>query len=349
MATLLHRGLGTLCALLAGAALQACAGPAVAPEGPDAGTGDAGPDAGADGGPDGGTDGGPTTLQRLQAAKATAEQNSLCTAIAPFYWEVGDKTGTLAFGTAGGTAPTSVTPMLIASSSKWVFAAYMLELRQGTLGADEQRFLHFQSGYTSFDNCSGATTVEACLASGTNGDLTAANLDKFHYGGGHLQKLATLSGLGPDNNAALTTEYKRLLGSELALGFATPQLAGGMYLAPFTYAGFLRKVLGGSLRLRDHLGEGPVCTLPAACASAVYSPWPEAVHYAVGHWVEDAPTVGDGAFSSPGAFGFYPWIDSKKEYYGLLARQDTTSKLAYFDSVKCGRLVRKAWLTGVTQ
>jgi len=30
--------------------------------------------------------------------------------------------------------------------------------------------------------------------------------------------------------------------------------------------------------------------------------------------------VGDGAFSSPGAFGFYPWIDRTKTNYGVLAR-----------------------------
>ena len=334
--------------LLVTGLLAACAGPSIAPENPDAGR-DAGADGGTDGGSGGGADGGPTNLQRLTAARTTAESNSLCTAIAPFYWEIGDKSATLAFGTAGGTAPTSVTPMYIASASKWVFAAWMLELRAGSLSADEQRFLHFQSGYTNFDSCSGTTTVQACLDSGTNGAQTAADVGRFSYGGGHIQKLAALSGLGPADDTALTGEYQRLLGTELALGFATPQLAGGMRLAPFTYAALLRKVLAGTLKLKDHLGEGPVCTLPSACPSAAYSPWPEAVHYAVGHWVEDAPGIGDGAFSSPGAFGFYPWIDAGKVYYGVLARQDLTDKLAYFASVQCGRLVRKAWLTGIAQ
>ena len=40
--------------------------------------------------------------------------------------------------------------------------------------------------------------------------------------------------------------------------------------------------------------------------------------------MEDDPAVhGDGAFSSPGAFGFYPWIDSSKSYYGIISRQQT--------------------------
>ena len=34
--------------------------------------------------------------------------------------------------------------------------------------------------------------------------------------------------------------------------------------------------------------------------------------------------AGDGAFSSPGLFGFYPWIDAGKTYYGVLARYDPT-------------------------
>jgi len=28
--------------------------------------------------------------------------------------------------------------------------------------------------------------------------------------------------------------------------------------------------------------------------------------YAIGYWVEDDATYGDGAFSSAGSFGFYP-------------------------------------------
>ena len=61
--------------------------------------------------------------------------------------------------------------------------------------------------------------------------------------------------------------------------------------------------------------------------------------------MEDDPVVGDGAFSSPGAFGFYPWIDASKTYYGVLARQGAAG--TGVDSVNCGRLIRKAWVTGV--
>lgn len=57
--------------------------------------------------------------------------------------------------------------------------------------------------------------------------------------------------------------------------------------------------------------------------------------------------MGDGAFSSPGAFGFYPWIDAGKTTYGVLARSESAGN--GIDSVDCGRLVRKAWVTAVAR
>lgn len=87
---------------------------------------------------------------------------------------------------------------------------------------------------------------------------------------------------------------------------------------------------------------------------AHYSPSPLAWHYSYGHWVEDEPTTGDGAFSSPGKFGFYPWIDASKTYYGVVAREDVTPGTSvqtapYYQSVLCGRAIRKAFVTGVPQ
>ena len=98
------------------------------------------------------------------------------------------------------------------------------------------------------------------------------------------------------------------------------------------------------------LGTSAVCTNPATCADALFTPIPstESWHYSIGHWVEDDPAVGDGAFSSAGAFGFYPWIDSTKTWYGVLARVLPAQEEGYA-SAQCGRLIRKAWVTGVTQ
>ena len=114
------------------------------------------------------------------------------------------------------------------------------------------------------------------------------------------------------------------------------------------YAKVLRKMLSGELLMGSMLGSHPVCTNPITCPAAVLAPLPpaESWHYSIGHWVEDDPAVGDGAFSSGGAFGFYPWIDASRTYYGLIARVAVGGAL---DSVYCGRLIRKAWLTGSPQ
>lgn len=70
--------------------------------------------------------------------------------------------------------------------------------------------------------------------------------------------------------------------------------------------------------------------------------------YSIGHWVDTDARVGDGAFSSTGAFGFHPWIDANKTTYGVIARR-TSEPGTGFDSAICGRLLRKAWATGVAQ
>jgi hypothetical protein len=298
---------------------------------------------------------GPDTAQRSQAASATAASSSnACAAILPFYWEIGDAGGRLA-GASVNTAASSTTydassPLNIASASKWLYAAYVVERRVGALTAEDIRFLNFQSGYTSFIACSPGQTVDACLATSTNGDYTAANDGKFFYGGGHMQKHASLIGLGALGSAALASEIRVQLGTDIVLGYVQPQPAGGVRTTPDDYARFLRKLLGGTLKMGAALGSHPVCTNPLTCASAVSTPVPptESWHYSVGHWVEDDPAVGDGAFSSAGAFGFYPWVDASRQHYGIVARQ--VSQLgAGFDSAFCGRLIRKAWLSGVAQ
>jgi hypothetical protein len=115
-------------------------------------------------------------------------------------------------------------------------------------------------------------------------------------------------------------------------------------------------VLEGQLQIAKLLGAHAVCTNPRTCpdgASRTPSPTNESWHYSIGHWVEDDPALGDGAFSSAGAFGFYPWISSDKQFYGIVARRGnlglfsgSASERPGMQSVACGRLIRAAWLDG---
>ncbi len=293
-----------------------------------------------------------TNQQRSQAAAATAQGNALCTAVRPFYWEIGDRTGALASGSVasgtGGPSYSATSVLSIASASKWLYGIYVLERRGGMLTPDDYKYLNFQSGYTSFDQCLRDQTIAECEAYENNDVYTAATDGKFFYNGGHMERHAALLGLGPMDNALLAAELQSKLGADVALAYSQPQLAGGVYMTPSAYAIVLRRVLSGQYRMASALGTHSVCTNPRTCAAAVFTPIPlaESWHYSVGHWVEDDPAVGDGAFSSPGAFGFYPWIDATRTWYGIVARAAQAGAL---DSVDCGRVVRKAWITGQAQ
>ena len=181
--------------------------------------------------------------------------------------------------------------------------------------------------------------------------LTPANIGRFAYDGGHMQKHASLvspgMGLGAMGNAALAAEIRRVLGTDIGIEYTQPQLAGGIRTSAADYAIFLRKILAGQLRISALLGSNATCTNPATCPTAVNSPIGGSLswHYSIGHWVEDDPASGDGSFSSAGAFGFYPWINADKTLYGIVARLSVAG--GGEASALCGVRIRKAWETGV--
>lgn len=304
----------------------------------------------------------PTTgvAQRIAAAKATAESaTGLCADIQPFYWEIGDATALLGSGSVGksgsATTYTAQTQMPIASSSKWIYGAYVAERRNGQLTAEDIQFLSFRSGYTNFtvNGCDTDDTVTQCVNRSTNGLLTPANIGKFAYDGGHMQKHASLAApgmnLGAMANAALASEVQRVLGTGIAFTYLQPQLAGGIRSSAADYAVFQRKILAGQLRIAALLGSNATGTNPLTCPTAINTPiggglnW----HYSMGHWVEDDLISGDGSFSSAGAFGFYPWINASKTLYGIVARISLAG--GGEASAMCGARIRKAWVTGVVQ
>lgn len=291
---------------------------------------------------------------RAEAAKATANSSAnACAAIRPFYWEVGNGDGR----TAGGAVLNNrlrtfygpVTAVPLASASKWLYAAYVVEKNAGVLSAQDIDMLSMRSGYTSFDECPVGSTVQGCLNSGNNGRYTPENDHSFFYNGGHMQKHAVLNGLGSASTTALATAVRGQIGKEIAIHYARAQPAGGAVATPDAYARFLRKLLKGELRLGTMLGSHAACTSPSLCApgEATFSPVEALgnVHYSLGHWVEDDAS-GDGAFSSSGALGFYPWIDAGRTTYGIVSRNQAEGGPA---SRACGRLIRKAWASGRAQ
>ena len=284
---------------------------------------------------------------QITAAETAATGSAACKAIGDFYWEIGDRDRTLASGQIG-TDVSATTSIKIASASKWVFGAYVLEKLGSRVKPSHHQVeaLEMRSGYTDFNpfNCLLSRTVEGCFDAGNNSGQKSGDIGRFSYGGGHSQKLAIELGLGRDNDDELTREVFGYVGTGTGLRYGHPQLAGGLEGPPAGYAAFLRRIVAGQLRMQKYLGYEPVCTLPASCPSATSSPVPEAWHYSLDHWIEDAPG-GDGAYSSPGLLGFYPWISADKSTYGLVARE-RLSKTAAWDSVQCGREIRRAWNQG---
>ena len=288
----------------------------------------------------------PTAAQRSAAARSTAEANENCAAVRPFYWSIGDAHGVLADGSVGARAPTATTQMPIASASKLVYAAFVAQQRQGRLTDDDVRFLTFTSGYTHFRACRRGQTIAECDAMGRNGEHDAATDGKFAYGGGHMERHAVLDGLGPLDDADLARTINETLGTSFR--YLQPQLAGGIATSAADYGDFLRRVVDGRLQMKSVLGTHAVCTNPRTCSTAAESPFTQAdVHYSIGHWVEDDPQ-GDGAFSSAGAFGFYPWISQDKTTWGVLARfaPSFNGAKAGAASMMCGRQIRAAWTNG---
>jgi Bacterial Ig-like domain (group 2) len=319
---------------------------------------------------------GPPTANSAAATAQTAQSNALCTAIQPFYWEIGDATSALASGSStqsGGTAVTAATKWTIASASKWIYGMYVVQNRGGAanLTAADIKFLNFTSGYTYMDTltqsatctapASGADSINYCLTlpSSTAGKTYSSHNPStdgvFDYDGGHEENHA--GQFQPEINSLDTSQLGTAIVSGLNvsgidLRYTQPLLAGGIYASANDYSPILRAVLKGQLGMLDALGTNAVCAWVGSGCNAAYSPattvqW----HYSVAHWVEDDPATGDGAFSSPGAFGFYPWIESNRRFYGVISRYapangEIQNGLA---SSQCGHALRTAWETGVQQ
>jgi hypothetical protein len=346
---------------------------------PEAGLGDAGDAGDAHSPADAGAADAAVGDGGANAATQTAANDP---AISPFYWELGDAQGVLASGSVG--ADSSGNPVLqsttysIASASKWIYGVFVVQLRGGVanLMSSEIPFLNFTSGYTNMGSDTTTSqcpstdnpdTVDECLTlvNTKNGQPYSyqdpTTIGKFDYDSGHLQNHARVYGssagqlddVGNVTRTMLGSTVAGPLGSGISLTYTEPLLAGGIYTSAAQYASVLRNILGGSLFMRDALGTSAVCTSTKAPCSAAYTPLPEvAWRYSIAHWVEDdTSTGGDGAFSSPGAFGFYPWIAADKQTYGVISRQEPSGNAVQngYASARCGRLIREAWKTGTAQ
>ncbi|PQA86387.1 hypothetical protein [Hyphococcus luteus] len=285
-----------------------------------------------------------------------AANGSACNDIRPFYWEIGeDSGGPVVSGQVGGTDYARDTQIGIASASKWIFGAYVLERYYGpptgSAGATIVSALNMQEGHTSFSPlyCAFTTYVNGCHMIGSNDDVDSSKVGYFNYGGGDGQYAAADTGLLGLNTKTATTLLNEVnsylsLGSDFEYNF--PAVAGGMRSSAEDYAAFLQNLMDGTYVMSSYLGDSAVNTQCTECSSPFGS---VDLHYSYFHWVEDqtggnlpngtSVSAGDGSFSSPGALGFYPWISADKETYGIVATDDASFQESYV----CGVAIRDAY------
>jgi len=254
-------------------------------------------------------------------------------------------------------------------------------------------FMNFTSGYDNMtENCPGLTTptVQDCLdhengvgaSAVPNGTQTSADVGHFYYNSGHLEVFeagadpavsGAIGGAGASDATLATAIEQALAGRDVNvnLSFVAPVMAGGIVTTAGDYAEFLKGLIrpANPLVMASFLRPAasdpyavctnpsdPACVDPSGQPLARYTPVPSTLswHYSITHWIEDDPTTGDGAYSSPGKFGFYPWVDASKTYYGILARYDASVVLLaenapYYKSALCGATIRHAFMSGKPQ
>lgn len=325
-----------------------------------------------------------TDAQKALIEQAAAECPGLSSGAGPnsFYWEVGDGTRVLDSGNVGLTnvSPTDST-FPLASGSKLIFSTFMKQTRPNGLLTDEDtKYLRMYGGYSKTATCLGpdsgpfVVSVLDCYNQ-TGGDKAydSTNDGKFYYSGAQFQAKAVkdtalgllgLNATGLANKIALTLP---ILNGKLT--YKVPSIGGGGQMAPADYGAFLRWLIVQSNQsgstLANLLGSSAVCTVSEknasnleACPTAGSAglgetnspplPGNQVWQYSLGHFVEKDPVTGagDGAYSSPGEFGFYPWIDSTKTYYGIVARV-VYFPTAYQGSILCGQHIRDAFTRAI--
>lgn len=313
------------------------------------------------------------TNNKYQAAAKKTAAGRLCRNLQPYYWEIGTTQKIEVNGSYGQVDPRTGMYLgprqqnLVGSAGAFLASAFLIEnalAKQPRLTAEQIDLLRMRSPYVVPESadCTHALTVKSCF--GNLGGYRKTEPDKkypFHFGAGHLQKLAMDLGFGDTFASRLREVFIDTFGRTHYYGASYPRarLFDGMRITPEGYARFLRDTMSGKNKMSDLLGSHAACAYDAGdCKNDVsYSAAPadKRWHYSLGHWVETDETRGRGAFSAFSREGYYVWITADKKHYGLIAplRPNVQTKNATtglgLDTIDCGRAIREAFRTGIEQ
>ena len=207
-----------------------------------------------------------------------------------------------------------------------------------------EQLLSFRSGlnYSILQSpcaADSSTTLEDCAMSFYDRGVLSEPGDEFFYGPGHMtvagHMVEQATGIGyADFFEAELASALGLLNTKIENpSRANPRVAGGAESTPAEYSEILRALLAGELITdlnaftRDRTDS--VSFLERPSTAELFGDW----HYGLGFWREcdgsqfSAACSDEIVISSPGAFGWTPWIDFQNNYYALIASEDSDGGL----------------------
>lgn len=308
----------------------------------------------------------PPTCSQAALASALTQQLSTLSSTVDFSLSLLHRDGSRFYYNHGSVNPQ--TEFESASTSKWVTAAVILHLVDAgilQLSDNPQQYINswpsasadprstiqlrhllsFTSGLISEPICINLANADfaQCVdkiaeINQNNGKIPGT---EFYYASTHLQVagLMAIKASGSRDWADLFTQFKRQTNlfnhSRYDLPSLTnPRLAGGMHWQSDDYLDFIRSFQRGNLlssslkqqAMRDQLGNTRIGYSPAQLA--LKQDW----HYGFGLWLECTASTFNCSnvqyYSSPGAYGAYPFIDDNAGLIGILARQGNLGSFA---------------------
>jgi serine-type D-Ala-D-Ala carboxypeptidase/endopeptidase len=251
----------------------------------------------------------------------------------------------------------------IASASKLVSGVVLFRLiDQGFLSLDStaaqvlgwsgpngaitlRQLLSFTSGLAPTNVCTSSqgSTLAECVETISQAPVAAPPAMRYDYGSTHLHTAGRMAEVvtGASWNAVFAQQLRDPLGMSndsqyytfprQAIGTTNPLIAGGLRMTMNDYAKVLRVVFAkgqvpGSPQISSALFDAqsrqpyPGVTIGSSPAAANGFDF----KYGLTAWLEcTTPATGCESLSSPGAFGFTPWIDRSAGYYAILGMETT--------------------------
>ncbi len=211
-----------------------------------------------------------------------------------------------------------------------------------------RQLLSFTSGLPREAPCTlmQLTTLADCVDNISQMTLVAAPGTRFDYGSTHLHVAARMAEVitGAAWADIFATQLKTPLGlgADMAwysaprqgVGTTNPLIAGGLRATMNEYARVLqlefnRGVYQGNRLIADALftAQGTEPFPNAVIGNSPFTATAFTFHYGLAAWLECPPPATNCAvMSSPGAFGFTPWVDRDGGYYAIIGMEVSESQ-----------------------